>query len=110
MNKAEELIACLEREIAKRDARIVELENAAESLRITRDYHHEQEVKYRRRWAGLIAAQVSDAKAHGVVMPADIKAPAGGEWGAGFKCGYESYKREFIHLNDALQRLEPSHD
>ena len=86
MNKSEQLIACLEGEIAKRDeelaacrvavencdvfrARIVELESAAESLRLSRDYHHEQEIEYRRRWAGLYAAPVSEAKAQGVVMP-----------------------------------------
>ena len=57
-SRAEELIACLEGEIAKRDARILGLERAAESLRISRDYHHEQEVEYRRRWAGLNAAPV----------------------------------------------------
>ena len=68
MNKAEELIACLEGEIAKRDARIVELESAAESLRLSRDYHHEQEIEYRRRWAGICTAQVSEANAQGVVL------------------------------------------
>lgn len=77
-------IACLEGEIAKQDeelaacrvavencevfrARIVELESASESLRLSRDYHHERENEYRRRWACLYAAPVSEAKAHGVV-------------------------------------------
>lgn len=65
---AMECITCLEGGIAKRDARIVELESAAESLRLSRDYHHEQEIEYRRRWAGIYAAPVPEAKAQGVVQ------------------------------------------
>lgn len=49
--------------IAELEARIVELESAAESLRISRDYHHEQENEYRRRWAGVTTG------AHSIVIP-----------------------------------------
>lgn len=55
MNKSEQLIACLEGEIAKRDARIMELEAGADSLRLSRDYHHEHEIDYRRRWSEVSA-------------------------------------------------------
>ena len=143
LKAAQARIACLEGEIAKRDARIGELEGAlswheeqrndmaelrAELAAIkaqepvtlsddVREYLQEginsvtqcedSDIDYdfanelAKLLDPLYAAPVSEAKAQGVVMPADIKAPAGGEWGAGFKCGYESYKREFIHLNDA---------
>lgn len=56
--------------ISELEARIVELESAAESLRLSRDYHHEQEIEYRRRWAGIYATPVSEANAQGVVMQA----------------------------------------
>lgn len=49
--------------IAELEARIVELESAAESLRISRDYHHEQENEYRRRWAGVTTG------AHSLIIP-----------------------------------------
>lgn len=74
LKAAQARIGCLEGEIAKRDARIVELESAAESLRLSRDYHHEQENEYRRSLACLYAAPVSETKAHGVVMPDEREA------------------------------------
>lgn len=100
---AEQLIACLEGEIAKRDARIVELENAAESLRISRDYHHDQEVEYRRRWAGLYAAPVSEAKAQGVVMPERETELFNAAYGAAVESGWESVKCMARQIWDAAR-------
>jgi hypothetical protein len=62
MNKSEQLIACLESEIKARDVRIAELEAGAESLRLTRDHHHDQEIEYRRRWAE-VSAELAALKA-----------------------------------------------
>lgn len=87
MNKAEQLIACLEGEIAKRDARIVELHNDAsyyasrsEELRAELSALKAQEPVFISRKSDMdvaydacdcpgCAAPVSEAKANGVVMP-----------------------------------------
>ena len=57
MNKSEQLIACLEGEIAKRDARIMGLQNDA-------SYYAARNEELRAK----LAAPVSEAKAQGVVI------------------------------------------
>ena len=88
-SRADELIACLEGEIAKRDEVIVGLTNS-------RDFWREK----------AIAAddELAATKAQGVVMPEPMKRGdegGSGEYGAAMIRGYNACLREVARLNSA---------
>ena len=91
-SRADELIACLEGEIAKRDARIMELDAVGvANEKLT------QRIKE-------LKAEIAALKAQGVVMPEPMKRGdegGSGEYGAAMIRGYNACLREVARLNAA---------
>ena len=82
MNKAEQLIACLEGEIAKRDEELAACRVAVENCEVFRARIAELEARI--VWleceAQVNAAPVSEAKAQGVVMPEHETSTPSSKW------------------------------
>ena len=107
--RADELISCLEGEIAKRDEELAACRVAVENCEVFRARIAELEARI--VWleceAQVNAAPVSEANAQGVVMPERANASHGSH---DHQSGWNACLDEIARLNAAQQRLEPSHD
>ena len=125
MSKAEELIACLEGEIAKRDEELAACRVAVENCEVFRARIMGLESQYQRDVWGLnnegdpiggdpaggyandnarLRSELAAIKAQGVVMPEPMKRGdegGSGEYGAAMIRGYNACLREVARLNAA---------